>query len=159
MADEIRVNGNVHSWGSITVKVDGDPFHGFTSIGYGDARERSKVYGMGRHHAPRGRTRGKYTTDPVTIKGPKSSVDALCAALAQRSTSGTSYGDVPFQIVVQFTETEETPITVEIEDCVITKISASHEEGPDVLVDEIEADCMKIRRNGKVLFDESEGSP
>lgn len=93
MSDEIRVNGNVHSWGSIILK-------------YGDARERAKVYGMGRHHAPRGRTRGKYTVEPVTLRGPKGTVQQLRALLAQQAPDGVSYGDVEFQIVVQYTETE-----------------------------------------------------
>jgi hypothetical protein len=158
MADEIRVNGNAHSWGSIVAKIDGDRYHGFTAIKYGDKRERSKLYGMGKHHAPRGRSRGKYTVDVVGLTGPKATVQALRDALAAKSTSGTSYGDVEFDIVVQFVE-GQTPITVEIEGCVFVGDASNHEEGPDSLMDEIELDPMRIRRNGKVLFDESEGSP
>ncbi len=159
MADDIRVNGNQHSWGSIIVKIDGDRYYGFTSIGYSDSRERVKAYGMGRHQAPRGRSRGKYSVDPVTLKGWKGSVQALRDALAARSSDGRSYGDVEFEIVVQYIEADDTPITVELERCVWTKNTTSEEEGPDPLSDEIEIDCMLIRRNGLVLFDESQGSP
>lgn len=159
MADEIRVNGNQLSWGSIVCKIDQERYHGFTSIGYGDSRERVKGYGMGRHQAPRGRSRGKYTPDPVALKGAKSSVQALRKALAARSADGKSYGDVEFEIVVQYIEADETPITVEIERCVWTKNTTSEEEGPDPLSEEIEIDCMLIRRNGLTLFDESQGSP
>ncbi len=159
MSDEIRVNGNLHSWGSITVKVDGDRFFGFTSIGYSDSRERVKAYGMGRAQAPRGRSRGKYATEPVTLAGAKGSMQQLRKALADAGGSGsTSYGDTVFQIVVQYVEADDTPITDEIEDCVWVKNTASNEEGPDPLVDEIEIDCLRIRRNNLVLFDESEGS-
>jgi hypothetical protein len=159
MADQIRVNGNMHSWGSIIVKIDGDRFYGFNSISYGDKRERVKGYGMGRHQAPRGRSRGKYTTDPVKLGGPKSTIQALRAQLAARASDGKSYGDVEFEIVTQYVESGETPMTVEIERCVITANITNDEEGPDPLKDEVEIDCMLIRRNGLTLFDGSQESP
>jgi hypothetical protein len=160
MADKIRVNGNIVSWGSLVIKIDGDRYYGFTSISYADKRERVKVHGMGRHQAPRARTRGKYTTDPVKLGGPKSSIQALRDALAARSADGISYGDVEFQIVCSYSETEDSEsMTVEIEDCVFVGNSSSEEESADPLKEEIEIDCMKIRRNSKVLFDASEGAP
>lgn len=157
MADEIRVNGNQHSWGSIEVKVDGDRYFGFTAISYADSRERVKAYGMGRAQAPRGRSRGKYATEPVGLTGWKGSIQQLRQALADAG-DGESYGDTIFQIVVQYVEDDDTPITVELEDCVWVKNTSSEEEGPDPLKEEIEIDCMRIRRNGLVLFDNSEGS-
>lgn len=156
MSDEIRVNGNQLSWGSIEVQLDGERYHGFTAIGFSDSRERVKAYGLGRHHAPRGRSAGKYSVEPVSLTGWKSSVQALRAALAERAPDGTSYGDVVFQVVVQYTEADETPITVELEDCVWSKNTTSDEEGPDPLKEEIELDCMRIRRNGLVLFSEAQ---
>ncbi len=159
MADQIRVNGNQLSFGSIDVWLKGEKYTGFTSIKYGDSRERSKAYGMGRHGAPRGRSRGKYSTDAVGLTGWKSSVQALREALAAEAPDGKSYGDVEFQIVVSYFEADDTAITVELEDCVWSKNSASDEEGPDPLKEEIEIDCMRIRRNGLVLFDETGGSP
>ena len=56
MSDVIRVNGNQVSWGSIVLKFNGQRFYGFTSISFSDKRERVHAYGMGRHHAPRGRS-------------------------------------------------------------------------------------------------------
>ena len=157
MSDEIRVNGNLHSWGSITVKINEERFFGFSAISYSDSRERVKGYGMGRHQAPRGRSRGKYATEPVGLTGAKGSVQQLRKALADAG-DGESYGDTEFQIVVEYVEADDTPILVEIEDCVWTKNTTSDEEGPDPLNEEIEIDCMRIRRNGLVLFDASEGS-
>lgn len=159
MADQIRVNGNQHSWGSIVLKIDQERFTGFTGVKFSDKRERVKAYGMGKHHAPRGRSRGKYTTDVVGLTGWKGSIQLLRAALAQRAVDGESYGDVLFQIVVQYIEADDTPITVELEDCVFTGNTTSDEEGADPLKEEIEIDCMRIRRNGLVLFDQSEGTP
>lgn len=159
MSDEIRVNGNLYSWGSIKLKVQGELFHGFTSITYADKRERVKGYGMGRHHAPRGRSAGKYSTDPVKLAGPKSTMQALRATLAALAPDRRSYGNVVFLIVVQYVEPGEIPMNVEIERCVLTGNSTTDEENPDPKAEEVEIDCMLIRRNGLTLFDDTEGSP
>jgi len=159
MADKKRINGNLISWGSIKVKVDGEVFYGFTSLSYGDKRERVKHWGMGKHHAPRGRSKGKYSTEPTKLKGPKGTMQELRAALAARASDGRSYGDVEFEIVALYTESDETPQKVEIERCVMVGNTTSEEESPDPNFEEVEIDCMLIRRNDLVLFDESEGSP
>lgn len=159
MADALRINGNAVSWGSIELKIDEEKYTGFTSIGFADKRERTKGYSVGKHHAPTRRSRGKYSTDPVKLVGWKSSIQALRAALAAKSKDGKSYGDVDFQIVVQYIEDNEDPQTVEIDHCVWSSNSTSDEESPDPLKEEIELDCMLIRRNGLVLFDASEGEP
>ena len=155
MSDEIRVNGNLYSWGSITLKINDERFFGFTAISYADSRERVKAWGMGRHHAPRGRSRGKYDTEPVSLTGFKGSVQQARKALADTG-DGESYGDVEFQILVQYIEEDETEINDELDRCVWTKNTSSNEEGPDPLTDEIELSCLLIRRNGLVLFDNSE---
>jgi len=160
MSDLIRVNGNQHSWGSIKLKIDTQEFTGFTAIGYSDKRERVKAYGMGRHHAPRGRSRGKYQVDPVKLTGWKASMQLVRQQLALRSGNGVSYGDVEFLILVQYVEEpSELPITVSIEGCVWSANTTSDEENPDPLKEEAELDAMLIRRNGLVLFDSTEGSP
>jgi hypothetical protein len=155
MADEIRVNGNQHSWGSIIVKINDDRYYGFTSISYSDSRERVKAYGMGKHQAPRGRSRGKYSVEPVQLTGWKGSIQQLRKALADAG-DGESYGDTECQIIVQYVEDDDTPVTVELDRCVWTKNTSSEEEGPDPLKEDVEFDCMLIRRNGLVLFDNSE---
>ena len=159
MADPIRVNNNQLSWGSITLKLNGDLFTGFTSISYSDKRERVKAYGMGRHQAPRGRSRGKYTVEPVKLVGWKGSIAILRAALAAAAPGGRKYGDTEFQIVVLYSEPDDQNVEVELNRCVWTGESTADEEGSDPLKEEIEVDCMYIRRNGLVLFDDSEGAP
>lgn len=158
MADELRVNGNLYGWGSIVAKVDGERFYGIASINYGDKLERAKSYGMGRHHAPRGRTPGKYSTEPVAVKMEKKTAQEMRATLAKKSASGTSYGAVEFEIVVQFIEGTDVQTDV-LERCTWAGDASKNEESPDPLYDEVELDCMLIRRNGLVLFDDSQGSP
>jgi hypothetical protein len=159
MADVVRVNGNLFSYGSIIAKVLGERYRGFTSISVADKRERVHGYGMGKHHAPLGRSRGKYIVEPSKVTGWKHSVQALRATLAAQSPDGISYGDVEFDFVVQYIEPSLDPITIELERCVWTANNASDEENPDPLKEDFEVLPMMIRRNGLVLFDASEGAP
>jgi hypothetical protein len=155
-SDPIIVNGNQISWGSIVLKLDAERFTGFTGISFSDKRERVKAYGMGRSHAPRGRSRGKYTVEPVKLTGWKESVQIFREALAARAPDQQSYGDIEFQILVQYIEPSEREIDVEIDRCVWMSNSSSDEENPDPLKEEVEFDAMLIRRNGLVLFDQTE---
>jgi len=159
MSDGIRVNGNQLSWGSIVLKLRGEDYYGFTAISYADKVERVKAYGMGRHHAPRGRSRGKYTLENVKLTGWKSSAQIFREALAQASNSGTSYGNVEFLISVLYSEPDEPNVAVEIGGCVYVATTSSEEESADPLKEEIEIDPMYIRRNGLVLFEDAEGAP
>lgn len=155
MADPVRINGNEYSWASIEVKIDGEVYSGWTEIGFGHTRTRSKTYGMGRAHAPRGRTSGKYEVDETKLVGPLDTVKMLKEKLASMSESGKSYGDVPFQIVVQYLEPAEDDrqITVELIDNMITGETYSHSEGPDALSCELTLDTMDIVIDGLTLHD------
>jgi hypothetical protein len=157
--DEKRINGAQVSWASIKVKFDGEEVSGFTGLSFGDKLEVVKAYGMGKHHAPRGRSRGKYVIDPVKLSGPPSTMQALRAKLAARSSDGVSYGQVEFLIVAQYVESGEIPMTVEIERCRYVATVENREESAEVLKDEVELDAMMIRRNGLTLCDSSEGVP
>jgi len=159
MSDQIRVNNSIASWGHIVLKIEGERYYGFDQIAFGDKRERVKAYGMGRHHAPRGRSSGKYSTDPVKLRGPKSTIHAVRVHLASLSPDKQSYGNVEFEIVCQYVTSDEAPITVELERCVYVASTSSDEESPDPLKEEIELDCMLIRRNGLTLFDATQGAP
>jgi hypothetical protein len=159
MADQLRVNGNAVSWGSITLRIDDEIFTGFTSISFSDKRERVKGYGMGKHHAPGRRSRGKYTIEPVKLKGFKATMQALRDKLSSLSPDGNSYGDYEFHINTQYLESGEPAKYVDIERCVYVGTSSTEEENPDPLQEEIEIDAMAIRRNGQTLFDGSGGSP
>lgn len=158
MSDQIRVNGNQLSYGSITCRVGNESFSGFTAIAFSDKRERVLAYGMGLHHAPRGRSRGKYTPDPVKLTGWRASVAALRRQLAVLSDGGKNYGDVEFDVVTQYFEFEDgEPLIVVAEACVWTSNNATDEENPDPLKEEIECLPMLIRRNGFTLYDSTEG--
>lgn len=154
MSDPIMVNGNSHSWGSIVCKVAEETIFGFTGITYADKRERTEGYGMGPHQAPTRRSRGKYTADPSKLTGFAGAVQDLRNRLSERSPI-KSYGDVEFQVVLTYFETEELPLIVVLEKCVWTGNNASNEEGAELNKEEIEIKPLFIRRNGLTLFDNS----
>lgn len=159
MSDQIRVNGNLFSWGSIICKVDGDLLCGFTSITFGDTRERVKGYGMARHHVPRGRSAGKYSTEAGKLGGALDAVHALRTKLASLAPDRISYGNVEFLITVQYVENDLLPLHIDLIRCVIVKDTTSHEESADPLKGELEFDYFYILRNGLALFDASKGLP
>lgn len=157
MADAVRINGLQISWSSAKLTINGESYTGITSIGYADSLEVTKAYGMGRHHGPRGRSAGKYSAEPLTMRAWKSTAQAIRDQLAALSPSGTSYGRAVVPIVLQYIEPDDAVITVEFEECRLVKCTSSNEEGADALAEDLEWDVMRIRRNGLVLFDESEG--
>lgn len=159
MSDPVKVNGHLVSWSDIYFKVNGVPYYGIKSIGYGDSRAHTKGYGLGRHQAPRGRSAGKYETEPVSVTAEKATVAAVRKALAALSADGQTYGGIEFQVIVQYDDGRGNQFDHELEDCVFSKDAAKHEEGSDPLYEDIEFDCMRIRRDGLTLFDGSEGSP
>lgn len=159
MSDAKRVNGNAPSWGGIVFKLDEERYYGILQIGYGDKLETINGYGMGRHHAPTRRSAGKYSTDPGKVKMYKDSAEVFRSALAAKAEDGRSYGTVEFQAVVQVVERNGNPLNVEIGRCRLSEEAADHAEGPELLTEDLTYTCMYIIKNGKTLFDSSEGLP
>ena len=153
MADEIRINGIAHSWGSVKLKIAGERYSGVMSISYSDKLETAFGYGMGKDHKPRAQSRGKYSAEQVVMKAQSSTAQALRDMLADRG--GTpSYGVVAVSIVLQYLEPDDSPITVEFEDCRLVEDGSSDEEGSDVLSVELKWSTFGIIRNGLTLYQE-----
>jgi hypothetical protein len=159
MSDVIRVNGNLKSWGSLTFHARTERFEGFTSIAWGEKRERTKGYSMARHHAPYGRSAGKYTVENVKLTGYVDTVRDMKKYLASLSADGRSYGNVEFNGVLHYFEPNNEEITVEFDRLTWAANTHSHEESPDPLKVDFELDCMFVSENGLTLFDSSEGMP
>ena len=153
MADEIRINGIAHSWGSTKLKIAGERYSGIMSISYSDKLETAFGYGMGKSHKPRSQSRGKYSAEQVVMKVQTSTAQAIREMLAARG-DGISYGTVTVPIVLQYLEPDDTPITVEFEDCRLVEDGSSDEEGADVLSVEIKWTTFGILRNGLSLYQE-----
>lgn len=153
MGDAVRVNGQMISWQSVTLKIGVEKYTGFTAVEYGDKRERSLAYGAGKHGAPRGKSAGKYTPDPLVITVWKSTAKAILADLAALATDGKSYGNVSTDIVVSFVEPSDATVIVEALGCTLQEMAASHEEGPEGLNEKLTFQPMRIKRDGKSLYD------
>jgi len=150
--DRKRINGNVYSWGSIIAKCEGEEFSGLLGASRSQKRERAKVYGTGRHQAPRGRTRGKYSAEGklTVVRGTMAD---FINFLASKAKDGVSYGNVVFQVTMQWVEDDETPMLEEWVDCVIGGEDSTDDEGSEALKDEVSLDIMRIKKNGKTLYD------
>lgn len=158
MSDSIRVNGNVLSWASLGFKIDGDRYYGFKSINFAEALEQVLVHGMGRHYAPRARTAGKYTPEPIKLMGEVNSLKIIRGVLAAQAADQRSYGTVEFECFLEGVEAEQT-ITAEFLRCKWAKNTGNFEETPEALYEEIELSTMQIVRDGLTLFNATEGSP
>lgn len=152
MSDKVLINGNQHSWPSVDYKIGGSQYWGFTSISWDNKRERTLLYGMGKAHAPRGITSGKYTPGVVKISAWKSTAQEIRQQYADASPSGKSYGDSKLTHVLQYTEADDTPQTVVFELAFLTSESGSSEEGTDGAKEDLEFQPMAITVNGLVLY-------
>ena len=156
MADTKQINGFAHSWGSIIAKAGGEEFYGFTAVSFADKIEETIIYGLGKAQGPRGRTRGKYSTEESKIKGPISTIAALRKALAALADDAKSYGTVEFPMTIQMVEADETPIIVELERCRLLSTTGSFSEGPDGLEEEVAIKPLFVTRDGLTLYDSSQ---
>lgn len=155
MLDQVRVNGNLISWASTQLKINGEILNGLVSISWDEKRERAFGYGMSRSHGPRGRTAGKYTPGNVKIKANKDSVIAMRDYLGALADDGRSFGNTRFPIILQYVEPGQLPSTVVFEDCAVVSLTASDEESPDPRYEEWEFSTMRIRTDDLTLYDSS----
>lgn len=159
MSDDIRVQGNLVSWGSYILKIDGQRWYGITKIDWDHKRERSYGYGMGKHHKPIGRTAGKYTPGPVKLTMHKHTGIALRKYLMTRPAAGSgvkSFGNVEFSMLLQIVEGTISS-TAEFDRCVNVSKSGGAEETADPSMEEWELSCMGVHEDGGALYDSSEG--
>jgi hypothetical protein len=157
--DRARVPGYVHSWGSFIFRYNDVRINGITKLGYADSRKRGKGYGAGRHQAPTHRTAGQYECEPASMDLYKETAQAIRNALAAGSESGNSHGNPIFQMEFIASEPGSADIVVTLHDCTWESDKSDHAVGPDGLMDQVTLDVMFIDRDGKFLFDDTEGTP
>lgn len=152
MSDISTVNGIDVSFGSMIFKIGGERFFGQTSVSYGHKLETAKGYSMKRSQAPDRRSRGKYTVEPLKVKFYKSTAQAIRRKLAALSSNGVSYGEPEFSATLQYVEqSSQQSHMVEFFRLRYVGETESDEEGPDLLMEEIEFDPMLIKKDGLLL--------
>lgn len=156
MSDSYRINGDDFSKASTELKIDQDPFYGWTELNYDEKRTRVKGYGQSRSMAPRSRTGGKYEPGALKIIMYKDTARELREKLAAKAADAVSYGNPKVPITLQYVEPGLKTITVEFVDCAwATKSNAEKEDGGHSMED-VEFDVMYIKENGLTLFDNSD---
>ncbi len=107
MAQPIFVNGVQHAWASLSCNMLGRTLTGITGITYGNDRAMENLYGAG--DEPIGRGQGNNTYKDVNLEVYQFEVVALQVA---------SGGDItlipPFDIVVQYKATQDSPLVTDI---------------------------------------------
>jgi hypothetical protein len=153
MAETIIVNGVIHDWGSLVIRIRGKEYEGVLGIKYAQKRNRTKVRGQGRRRLPIGVTPGDYNAEDGSLTMTRQHAQMLRNDLAAASADGASYGDVLFPITVQSLEEGTSGIKDELIGCAIIGDDGGGEESStDPLKEEIPFLIQEIRRNGKTLY-------
>ncbi len=150
--DTVRINGFACSWGDTELKFNGERFHKFTGVDYGDKRTRTFIWGTDKAQAPLGRGKGKYEPGILKVSGPKFAIQDLRAYFASQAADGVSYGDAIIPLVtLQFIENDNV-ITIEFINVTWDNDNSSHSESGDGLTEDIELQPERIKRNGLTLY-------
>lgn len=155
MSDALRVNGNLYSWGSHLLKLDGERWFGVTALDWDHERSRTFGYGMNRAHGPIAVTNGKYQPNPLKVTMHKHTAVALRKKLGLLADDQRSYGNVAVPMFLQAIEGSNTT-TTEWLNCRVTKTGTSVEENPDPTKETWEFQFEKAYEDGLTLWDSSE---
>ena len=142
------VNGVRHSWASIEVKIVGQIFYA-TAVNY--SRKRNRTIVRENHPDPVGKTKGSndYSADIEMLLAEYNALQAALIAAANTQGLNGGYGDVFFQVVVNYSENGLDTITDNILGCTMDSTEASNAEGTDPSKRKFEMSPLKILFNGQ----------
>ena len=151
MTDTLRVNGNLVSWGSHILTINGLRYTSLTEVSYGDKLETTQGYGMSRSHGPIGRTAGKYVPDNLKMKMYQHAITDIIAMLANISPDG-SLGSAVIPITLAYYEVGLPDHMLSFVDCRLVTFTESITESADAPMGELEWTVQRIYRDGTALF-------
>lgn len=150
MADSILINGKIHDWTDVTIKIAGLTFTGITSINWSSKKEKELQYAAG--SAPHGIGYGhrSYTCDFTLTRKASEEFETIANAVGK---DALDYA--PFLITVAYADKKADPqgvITqvwnvmkrIEIHDVDVTDISESLDEGTKKIVRKYTAVAGKV---------------
>lgn len=148
MANYPQVNRQAYSYVSIEMVCDilGARSIGVQAIDYKASLKPGAVYGTSARK--NGRTLGKYEPS-ASMTLYKLDADELLEAL------GDGFGEISFNIEVNFAEEGQPISSVEIIGCRITEVSESNKEGDEPTMTKFDLDVMDILFNGKSMVKQS----
>lgn len=144
MATYPLINGVRYDFSSIEVVLDpiGRKTIGVQALSYKNALKPGIVRGTSARK--NGRTRGQHEPD-ASITMYKEEADALIDEL------GDGYGEVPFDIVVNFADEGQPLSTTVIVGARIVDDGEDFKEGSDALMTKFDLDVMDILKNNKSI--------
>lgn len=130
-------------WLSITAEIRGKEYFGLRGIEYGDKLTREQVYGVGAF--PLGKTPGKVENDEGKLMLLNKDFYELLRDL------GDAWGDVRFNITVQYGMPGDPVHTDIIESCHLGGANGGGSEGGGAIEREIPFTYLAIKRDGKYI--------
>lgn len=142
------VNGYRHSWASIEIKLDGVIYYA-TAVNYERTRSRTMV--KVNHPDPIAKTRGsnEYKGDVELLLAEYNAFQAALVAKAQAQGLNGGYGDVFFDVVVQYSENGLDTVTDTIKGCTMDSTKASNAESTDPTKRSFDLNPLKILFGGQ----------
>lgn len=107
MANPIFINGVQHAWASISCNLLGRTLTGITAISYGEKRNKENLMGGGDEPIGRGYGNKEYTP-------PSLEVYQFEAVAMQQASAGDITNIPPFEIVVSYKATLNSPTVTDI---------------------------------------------
>jgi hypothetical protein len=138
------INGIVYSFRSIELRMNNSPLpiYGFKSINYNTKLTKGNVYGS--RPQKLGRTRGK-NEDTSSCEMLRQQFEILKGTLG---AGGVGFGEVPFDIVVQYAEVGAPVITDTLFAVTIDEVDLSNSEGDDAAMAKLTLNQMRTYLNG-----------
>lgn len=140
------VNGVRHSWASVEVKLGNFIFY---VVGINYSRERERTMVMVNHPDPVGKTRGrnKYEGDCEMLLAEFNLFQTQLVLLSAVGLSG-GYGDVPFDVVISYTENGLDTVTDVLKGCTLDSTSAANAESNEPTKRKFKLNPLKILIGG-----------
>lgn len=155
MADKKRINGNLYSKASAIIKVEGEVFEGWDTLEFGDKMEAPFAWGAAKHAGPRGTTEGRYTPDNVVIGWHLDTGKDVRNKLAGLAPDGASIGKPSVTIILTLDETALGVAIVEFESCRLREVANSIEDSAEKTLEKHTYQCLRVKRDGQTLYDQS----
>jgi hypothetical protein len=150
MADSILINGKIHDWTDVSIKLGSEEYTGITSINWSAKKEKELQYAAG--SAPHGIGYGhrSYTTDFTMTLESAASFEEVA-----HNEGKDALDYAPFLITIAYADkkadaagliTQEWNVikTIEIHDVDITDVSESLDEGTKKIVRKYTAVAGKV---------------
>lgn len=142
------INGNLYSFASVEIAVDGTNYAGITSIDYDDELKPGEA--RSNQAEIIGRTLGEHTSTASfeMMKSTWENVVMPALALAGTGPDPSVFGTTYFNVNVNYAEQFAPTVMDVIEACRVMKVTNSHKQGSEALTVKVELSVQRISHGG-----------